>query len=256
MRLRCVYGLTVILAVVTLATSVGASSVDIDSKMVNPTAELALTYGMSDTKPKRLLRAEKFIEEGGENEERGAFSNIVAKVKGLVKVDPKRMPVVPKGLATVREMPDEGNKFTLKLKDFLNKQKSLDDVYSLQVKGKKGKKLLEPDALPMYIKFSELTAAQRGGKDMYGINALLNHVPEKDLLEIAIRGMKSTDKFTVATADRVRAGLISKWWSEKLRPHEVASLLKGGDITLDKVHKEVARLYLNTYNKVHITTTG
>ncbi|KAG3106956.1 hypothetical protein PI124_g10667 [Phytophthora idaei] len=263
------YMLVVMLAVVAL--SVDASLANTESKKTNPNVRLnrVLTDGLSDIGTKRSLRAEKVIEVGNENEERGQVSNFFAKVGRLVKrkkkVDPKviakaestridskamanAVPATPKELATVSRMPMEGKTLTMKLNGFAEEKRSLDDVFTSQVMNKwNNGGLFSAEGLPMYVRYSEMTA-KRGGHDTYGVNLLVTKVGQEKLVKAVNIGLASGDDLAIATADRVRAGLLNKWWKEGRDATEVARFLKGGGVVVPTVNKDVAKLYRDRFN--------
>ncbi|KAG3024296.1 hypothetical protein JG687_00008978 [Phytophthora cactorum] len=147
-------------------------------------------------------------------------------------------------------MPKDGTNLIKKLNGFVKEKKSLDDVFSSQVDGKQ--KLFDVDGLPMYVRFSEKTTELRGGKDIYGVEKLVAKFGVEDLMKIINAGLKSDNELAVATADRVRAGLVSKSWREKMQPRDVAQLLKGGKVVMDRIHQGVYKKYLDAFNKANI----
>ncbi|KAG2759350.1 hypothetical protein PC129_g17606 [Phytophthora cactorum] len=262
------YMLVVMLAVVAL--SVDASLANTESKKTNLNVRLnrVLTDGLSDIGTKRSLRAEKVIEVGNENEERGQVSNIFAKVGRLVKrkknVDPKviakvesaridskamanAVPAIPKELPTVSRMSKEDKTLTKKLNDFVEEKRSLDAVFTSQVMNKWNNGLFSAEGLPMYVRYSEMTA-KRGGHDTYGVNLLVTKVGQEKLVKAVNIGLASGDDLAIATADRVRAGLLNKWWKEGRDATDVARFLKGGGVVVPTVNKNVVKLYRDRFN--------
>ncbi|KAG6949597.1 hypothetical protein JG687_00014758 [Phytophthora cactorum] len=262
------YMLVVMLAVVAL--SVDASLANTESKKTNLNVPLnrVLTDGLSDIGTKRSLRAEKVIEVGNENEERGQVSNIFAKVGRLVKrkknVDPKviakvesaridskamanAVPAIPKELPTVSRMSKEDKTLTKKLNDFVEEKRSLDAVFTSQVMNKWNNGLFSAEGLPMYVRYSEMTA-KRGGHDTYGVNLLVTKVGQEKLVKAVNIGLASGDDLAIATADRVRAGLLNKWWKEGRDATDVARFLKGGGVVVPTVNKNVVKLYRDRFN--------
>ncbi|KAG3175125.1 hypothetical protein PC128_g17883 [Phytophthora cactorum] len=262
------YMLVVMLAVVAL--SVDASLANTESKKTNLNVRLnrVLTDGLSDIGTKRSLRAEKVIEVGNENEERGQVSNIFAKVGRLVKrkknVDPKviakvesaridskamanAVPAIPKELPTVSRMSKEDKTLTKKLNDFVEEKRSLDAVFTSQVMNKWNNGFFSAEGLPMYVRYSEMTA-KRGGHDTYGVNLLVTKVGQEKLMKAVNIGLASGDDLAIATADRVRAGLLNKWWKEGRDATDVARFLKGGGVVVPTVNKNVAKLYRDRFN--------
>ncbi|KAG6948046.1 hypothetical protein JG688_00015268 [Phytophthora aleatoria] len=273
--MRLLYMLVVMLAVVAL--SVDASLANTESKKTNPNVRLnrVLTDGLSDMRPKRSLRAEKVIEEGNENEERGTVSNLLAKVGRLVKrkkkIDPKviakadakvlaridskaianAVPAIPKDLETVRGMPKESETLMTKLNGFVKEKRSLDAVFTSQVMKKwNNGGLFSAEGLPMYVRYSEMTT-KRGGQDTYGVNLLVTKVGQEKLVKAVNVGLASGDDLAIATADRVRAGLLNKWWKEGRDAIEVARFLKGGGVVVPSVNKDVVKLYRADQNLLH-----
>ncbi|KAF1777492.1 hypothetical protein GQ600_17131 [Phytophthora cactorum] len=290
--MRLQYMLVVMLAVVAL--SVDASLANTESKKTNPNVRhnRVLTDGLSDMRPKRSLRAEKVIEEGNENEERGLVSNFFAKVGRLVKrkkkidpkviakaddlknspkVDPKviakaeakvlaridskaianAVPAIPKKLETVRGMPKESKTLMTKLNGFVKEKRSLDAVYRSQVMEKwNNGGLFSAEGLPMYVRYSVMTT-KRGGQDTYGVNLLVTKVGQEKLVKAVNVGLASGDDLAIATADRVRAGLLNKWWKEGTDAIEVARFLKGGGVVVPSVNKDVVKLYRAGQNLLH-----
>ncbi|KAG7385017.1 hypothetical protein PHYPSEUDO_002029 [Phytophthora pseudosyringae] len=269
MRLHCVVLFVVAALVASVEASVGAT----ESKAATPKVQLerALT-DWTDTGIKRRLRAEKAIEDDDKAEERGAISSLTTKLKNLLKskklpkvapkVDPKVDPKVltdaasmQKELVKVASMPKD---MTLpkKLQTMARKQKSTDDAFSTFKLGEEGARLFKADALPAYVRFSELTVKQRGGQDMYGVKTLLHNFGEKKVITIANAGLNSKNELSVATAERMRAGLISKWWGERKSVQDVTLMLKDGGVTLSQANKEVVKTYMNAYNKAYITNVA
>ncbi|ETI57134.1 hypothetical protein F442_00531 [Phytophthora nicotianae P10297] len=285
--------------VATLLASVEGSSMETESKEVNPTVQL-------DRVLKSSLRAEKVMEPNDElEEERGKFSEfftklsskltrrkkkvdpkVLAKADDLVnspKVDPKvlakaddlvtspkldpkviakadskvatnAVKPVPKQLTAVKEMPEEKSSEAVRMiNGFVKDKKTLDDVFTSQVNTKWENTLFKADGLPMYVRFSELTAKQRG-HDTYGVNLLVTKYGQEKLMQAVNTGLSSGDDLAVATADRLRAGLLNRWWNEKKDPTEVARLLKGGNTVVPSFSKELVKKYRGQYNAAYISS--
>ncbi|KAF4138810.1 hypothetical protein GN958_ATG12019, partial [Phytophthora infestans] len=272
--MRPQYVVMLLVTVATLITGVETFSVGTDSKAAKLSDPTPLT-SLSDMGLKTSLRAEKATEElNDEDEERGKVSafltkkidpKIAAKAddlkkspnigpKVLAKADSKvlagieskgrlknTVPAVPKELTAVNsKMSKEGKEVMKKLDGFVKEQNSLEKVFASQVKGKWDNGLFAADGLPMYVRFSELTAKQRG-QDTYGVNLLVTHFGQEKLMLAVNKGLTSGDSLAAATVMRVRAGLLNKWWKEKKDVREVAHFLKGGNVVVPTVNKGVAK---------------
>ncbi|KAE8885577.1 hypothetical protein PF010_g25929 [Phytophthora fragariae] len=225
-------------AVASLAASVGASSVVTESKMATARALIDEPSGI------RLLRTEKLTDEDDVSEERAGF-DFVNKLKNLIK--PKSVSkVAPKVIAK------EGNNLPADLAKMLKAEKSTDDAFAaLNIKNA-GTNLFRRDKLPGYVRYSELASKQTGTLDVYGIATLRKHFTDIELSKVVNAGMKSTDDLTKATAERLRAGQFGTWLRERKEPREVYQLLKGGTKTISDVDRANWRKYLGKFNKLPV----
>ncbi|ETN23978.1 hypothetical protein PPTG_00445 [Phytophthora nicotianae INRA-310] len=151
-------------------------------------------------------------------------------------------------------MPEEKSSEAVRMiNGFVKDKKTLDDVFTSQVNTKWENTLFKADGLPMYVRFSELTAKQRG-HDTYGVNLLVTKYGQEKLMQAVNTGLSSGDDLAVATADRLRAGLLNRWWNEKKDPTEVARLLKGGNTVVPSFSKELVKKYRGQYNAAYISS--
>ncbi|KAF1777485.1 hypothetical protein GQ600_17122 [Phytophthora cactorum] len=59
-------------------------------------------------------------------------------------------------------------------------------------------------------------------------------------------GLPMYVRFSEKTAE------LSKSWREKMQPRDVAQLLKGGKVVMDRIHQGVYKKYLDAFNKANI----
>ncbi|ETP54836.1 hypothetical protein F442_00534, partial [Phytophthora nicotianae P10297] len=243
--MRLQYLLVVALAVIAMCADA--------SLPVNPNVLL----DRSDVETRRILRAEKTI--GGEdNEERGAMSNFANKIAKLFK-SKKVLPVesmtvavagVPEELTMLtKAMPSEAMNKIDKLVKGIN-GKSLDDVYTAHVMEKLPLgKAFAPEALPLYVRYSEEAAKKTD--DLFGVKTLERELGLEKLVKYIELGLKSKDDLAFATAERLRVGLVSKFWKEKKIPTDMAISMKGGNRAVEKVNKDLVKKYLVQHNTAY-----
>ncbi|POM71663.1 Hypothetical protein PHPALM_11734 [Phytophthora palmivora] len=207
--------------------------------------------GLQDTRDARLLRADKSTHNDGEERASNWFTNFIKqwKPQKAQKVAPQAAPVVTK------IMTQDGKNLQTLLHTLVTSQKSTDDVFQVAKLGGQMKpaEMFQPDRLPMYISFSERTFRQRG-HDRWGIETLLKKYPEKELAMIANSGFRRADDLSKETAEKLRAGLMNKWFMEKKKPIDVVQLLKGEKMTMDAFNRQKWRDYRDTYNDLFIKT--
>ncbi|KAK1941119.1 hypothetical protein P3T76_007825 [Phytophthora citrophthora] len=212
---------------------------------------------------KRSLRTEE------DTTEERIVKDFLIKIKDLVKskkvpkvvptkVDPKLTKAasikVPTELTTVVAMPSQSNALQKKLNGLVKDKMTTDNAFMSLKLGDSATKLFSADALPMYVRFLEKSSAP-GATNIYqnGVKTLLKHFPEKDLIAIVNNGLQSKNKLSFATADRLRAGLVSKWWSEGKTVQEITPLLKNGAKLLSDSNKGLVAKYMLKYNEEFIT---
>ncbi|KAF4027560.1 hypothetical protein GN244_ATG20819 [Phytophthora infestans] len=165
------------------------------------------------------LRAAKAIDGDDDNEERAGPSNIFKEFANLLKgkkIDPAKVtPVDPKVYPKL-----EGRSF-------------------------------DADALPLYVRISEQTAQQRGGLDQYGVGTLVTNMGQEKLMKYINLGLNSKNHVAVATAERLRAGLVSKWKTEMKPVNYVATALKGGKQANSLDNTKVVNTYRALWNEAH-----
>ncbi|KAL3663702.1 hypothetical protein V7S43_011117 [Phytophthora oleae] len=243
-------------AIATLFTSINASAAATPSTAL--TQDSASSVREMGTK--RTLRTDKA------REEERAITDFLTKIKNLVKskkvvptqIDPKLAKVasieVPTQLSTVVSMPTQGAKLQSKLNKLVESKKTTDQVFSILKLNNPATKLFDADALPMFVRFME-KSSKSGANNVYknGVETLLTHIPEKRLIGIVNSGLQSKSELSFATADRLRAGLVSKWWSEGKTVREITPMLKNGATVLSKSNKELVAKYTVAYNAAYIT---
>ncbi|KAG1689157.1 hypothetical protein DVH05_002795 [Phytophthora capsici] len=243
-------------AIVALVTSINASGIQ-SSALMQDSLSSVRKMGTN-----RLLRIEN------ETKEERAVSDFLTKIKNLVKpkkvpkvaptnVDPKLTKVasikVPPELSTVAKMPTQSSSVKSKLNKLVKSNANTEQAF-LALKIDNRKRLFDPDVLPMFVRFLEISSPP-GAKNIYknGVETLLKHLSEKDFITIVNSGLKSKSELSLATADRLRAGLVSKWWSEGKGVREITLLLKNGEKVLSKSNKELVAKYTLAYNRAYIT---
>ncbi|KAG1694399.1 hypothetical protein DVH05_021479 [Phytophthora capsici] len=244
-------------AIVALITSINASAIQSSALKQD---SLSSVRKMGTT---RSLRIEK------ETKEERAVSDFLTKIKNLVKskkvpkvvptnVDPKLTKVasikVPTELSTVATMPTQSSSVQSKLNKLVKSNANTEQAFSTLKLGSPTTKLFDADALPLFVRFLEKSSVP-GAKNIYknGVETLLTHFPEKRLITIVNSGLKSKSELSFATADRLRAGLVSKWWSEGKDARGITLLLKNGEKVLSKSNKELVAKYTLAYNRAYIT---
>lgn len=268
MRLQCIF----VVMVAILAMSVNASFTAFQGINSNVQMDQALTDSLSVVGTKRKLRAAKAIDGDDDNEERAGPSNIFKEFANLLKgkkIDPAKVtPVDPKvlsgidsrlmknafgelDLSIVKAMPKEGWKVTRTRNSLIKQGYSLDDVFTSKVYPKLEGRSFDADALPLYVRISEQTAQQRGGLDQYGVGTLVTNMGQEKLMKYINLGLNSKNHVAVATAERLRAGLVSKWKTEMKPVNYVATALKGGKQANSLDNTKVVNTYRALWNEAH-----
>ncbi|KAF4046836.1 hypothetical protein GN244_ATG00661 [Phytophthora infestans] len=239
-----------------LAMSVNASFTASQGINSNVQMDQALTDSLSVVGTKRKLRAAKAIDGDDDNEERAGPSNIFKEFANLLKgkkIDPAKVkPVDPKlDLSIVKAMPKEEWKVTRTRNSLIKQGYSLDDVFTSKVYPKLEGRSFDADALPLYVRISEQTAQQRGGLDQYGVGTLVTNMGQEKLMKYINLGLNSKNHVAVATAERLRAGLVSKWKTEMKPVNYVATALKGGKQANSLDNTKVVNTYRVLWNEAH-----
>ncbi|KAG1689164.1 hypothetical protein DVH05_002802 [Phytophthora capsici] len=151
-------------------------------------------------------------------------------------------------------MPSQSTTLQSKLNKLVTGKATTQQAFSTLKLGIPTTKLFDADALPLFVRFLEVSSPP-GVKNIYknGVETLLTHFPEKRLIGIVNSGLKSKSELSFATADRLRAGLVSKWWSEGKDVRGITLLLKNREKVLSKSNKELVAKYTLAYNRAYIT---
>ncbi|EGZ15163.1 hypothetical protein PHYSODRAFT_286261 [Phytophthora sojae] len=217
--------LVLLFMAVTLVAIAEASLVTTESEVVQPNApfDRLLT---SDSETKRSLRTEKFAEEEDDSEERANLNFVTnTSIKNWFK--PKQASKASSKVAPLVASP-RGQRLQAQLDELVSGAKSTDDIFSLLKLDKAGAKLFEGTSLPTYVRYSELMSKKAGKMDdIYGLETLLNHYDEKDLMLLINGALKSNDNPTKTAAEQWRVGQRTYWLNNREDPQTVFKLLGG-----------------------------